>query len=79
MKLSSRTAPTEPDNLLIRLHNQVGAAVDITGGSYGKASRWDCHGCAGYSDVPILDSLWRTRRDANDHPATCRAAYHRLP
>ncbi|MFD7911417.1 hypothetical protein ACFV30_11880 [Streptomyces sp. NPDC059752] len=79
MKLSPSTAPTEPDNLLIRLHNQVGAALDITGNGYDKASRWDCHGCADHSDAPRVDYLSRIRRDANDHAATCRAAYHRLP
>ncbi|MFP1629938.1 hypothetical protein ACLB9X_33460 [Streptomyces sp. 5K101] len=78
MKLSRNTAPVEPGNLLIRLHNQVGAAVDITGRPYDQASRWDCHGCGDHSDRPELDILAFTRRDANAHAAACRAAYHRL-
>ncbi|MGW0559497.1 hypothetical protein ACWDZ4_02410 [Streptomyces sp. NPDC003016] len=78
MKLSPNTAPVEPTDLLIRLHNQVGAAVDITGRTYGRASHWKCHGCAERSDYPGGDILAFTRRDANEHAASCRAAYHRI-
>lgn len=76
MKLSPNTAPVEPDNLLIRLHNQVGAAVDVIGSSSGESSRWVCHGCAQRSE--LADYLWSTRRKANDHAGWCRAAYHRI-
>ncbi|MFP1627442.1 hypothetical protein ACLB9X_20255 [Streptomyces sp. 5K101] len=78
MKLSPNTAPVEPGDLLIRLHNQFGAAVDVTGSQHGQASRWDCHGCGEQSEFPVLDSLFMTRAKANKHAATCRAAYHRL-
>ncbi|WP_180686086.1 hypothetical protein [Streptomyces gossypiisoli] len=77
MKLSPNTSPAEPDNLLIRLHNLVSAAVDVTGRAAGKASRWYCHGCGERSD-PWIDVLFRTRDGANAHAAQCRAAYHRL-
>ncbi|MFF8263267.1 hypothetical protein [Streptomyces virginiae] len=73
MKLSPRTAPAEPDGLLIRMHNQVGAAVDVTGAV--NRARWSCHGC-GESHVDYHLSI--TRDDANGHAAACRAAYHRL-
>lgn len=74
MKLSPNTAPPEPDNLLIRMHNQVGAALDVTGTD--DRARWSCHGCGDVrSDYP----LYMTREDANGHAATCRAAYHRIP
>ncbi|MEU6294051.1 hypothetical protein [Streptomyces erythrochromogenes] len=73
MKLSPNTVPIEPDNLLIRMHNQVGAAVDVTGTE--DRARWACHGCGETrSDYP----LYLTREDANGHATTCRAAYHRL-
>ncbi|GHI88312.1 hypothetical protein [Streptomyces xanthophaeus] len=73
MKLSPRTAPTEPDNLLIRFHNQVGAAIDVTG-TISRAT-WSCHGCGEtHSDY----SLRVTREDVSEHAALCRAAYHRL-
>ncbi|WP_028814729.1 hypothetical protein [Streptomyces flavidovirens] len=78
MKLSPNTAPVEPDDLLIRLHNMVGAAVDITGKTYGDGSRWDCHGCGDHSERPVLDILAFTREQANAHAGSCRAAYHRL-
>ncbi|MFD5620688.1 hypothetical protein [Streptomyces yangpuensis] len=74
MKLSPQTAPVEPDNLLIRFHNQVGAALDITGTR--TSSRWYCHGC-GYRST-LLEGVLITRQAANSHAATCRAAYHRL-
>ncbi|MEV7506789.1 hypothetical protein AB0O57_02390 [Streptomyces sp. NPDC091201] len=73
MKLSPRTAPVEPDNLLIRFHNQIGAAVDVT--SAGARVSWSCHGCGG---VDSYTSLNLTREYANGHAASCRAAYHRL-
>ncbi|MEU5065520.1 hypothetical protein AB0G95_15970 [Streptomyces virginiae] len=74
MKLSPNTAPAESDNLLIRFHNQVGAAVDIASAE-GRV-RWSCHGC---SDVHSYSSLYFAREDANGHATTCRAAYHRIP
>ncbi|WP_411069390.1 hypothetical protein [Streptomyces sp. cmx-4-25] len=78
MKLSPHTNPPEPDNLLIRLHNQTGAAVDVTGSRAYRGSRWHCHGCGERSDMPVLDSLTFTRRKANDHAGACRASYYRL-
>ncbi|MFI1949399.1 hypothetical protein ACH46F_36805 [Streptomyces virginiae] len=73
MKLSPNTTPVEPTDLLLRMHNQVGAAVDVTG-SLSRA-RWSCHGCgdAGYEYAVHL-----TREDDNGHATACRAAYHRL-
>ncbi|MFJ3962041.1 hypothetical protein [Streptomyces sp. NPDC090036] len=73
MKLSPHTAPAEPDNLLIRMHNQVGAAVDVTGTR--DSSRWICHGCGERANM--YDGLTFTRRGAQDHSTYCRAAYHR--
>ncbi|MCY0920004.1 MULTISPECIES: hypothetical protein [unclassified Streptomyces] len=73
MKLSPNTTPAEPDNLLIRMHNQIGAAIDVTGTEGG--ARWSCHGCG---DVHSEYALYMTREDANAHAAMCRAAYHRL-
>ncbi|MFF7727676.1 hypothetical protein [Streptomyces sp. NPDC008001] len=79
MKLSPHTMPVEPADLLIRLHNLVGAAVDVTGGrGYGEPTRWICHGCGVVSDMPKEDLLLFTRRKANGHASECRAAYHRL-
>ncbi|GGR40854.1 hypothetical protein [Streptomyces netropsis] len=78
MKLSPNTSPLEPADLLIRMHNLVGAAVDVTGRSYGKNSRWTCHGCGATSDYPVSDFLPFTSGRANAHAAQCRAAYHRL-
>ncbi|MEU9699424.1 hypothetical protein [Streptomyces sp. NPDC047981] len=75
MKLSPNTAPVEPVNLLIRFHNQVGAAVDVTGTTAYMGSRWRCHGCG---DDDGLHGIISTRRNANDHAGFCRAAYHRL-
>ncbi|TSB10096.1 hypothetical protein [Streptomyces benahoarensis] len=75
------TAPhtPEPTGLLIRLYNQVGAAVDITGtNSYDKVSRWHCNGCGDTSDCPEQDYLSLTRRTANKHATACRAAYYHL-
>lgn len=75
MKLSPNTAPAEPANLLIRFHNLVGAAVDVTGAR--DSSYWVCHGCGyGYSSIDHHVDTTRTR--ANGHAAECRAAYHRL-
>ncbi|MET9598103.1 hypothetical protein [Streptomyces sp. NPDC006459] len=75
MKLSPNTAPVEPGDLLIRMHNQVGAAVDVTGTR--DSSSWSCHGCGdGYSSIDYHVDTTRTR--ANHHAAGCRAAYHRL-
>ncbi|MFE1547378.1 hypothetical protein [Streptomyces sp. NPDC058718] len=74
MKLSPNTAPPEPANLLIRLHNQVGAAVDVTGNEHGT-SHWCCHGCGDHSGQHGLSF---TRDEANAHAAACRASYHRL-
>ncbi|MFH8620563.1 hypothetical protein ACH4A8_01445 [Streptomyces vietnamensis] len=76
MKLSPNTNPPEPDNLLIRFHNQTGAAVDVTGTRGYHGSHWRCHGCGDHTEMP--DSLLFTRRAANEHAATCRASYHRL-
>ncbi|MEU6893945.1 hypothetical protein ABZ934_19495 [Streptomyces sp. NPDC046557] len=76
MKLSPNTTPAEPDNLLIRMHNQVAAAVDVIGTLAYHGSGWRCHGCGDRSEM--LDNLLFTRRTANEHADTCRAAYHRL-
>ncbi|XUM04896.1 hypothetical protein ACQ86F_17885 [Streptomyces venezuelae ATCC 10712] len=76
MKLSPITNPPEPANLLIRLHNQTGAAVDVTGTEASYGSHWHCHGCGYHSDTP--DHLGFTRRKANAHATDCRASYHRL-
>lgn len=74
MKFTVNSAPPEPADLLIRMHNQVAAAVDVTGTrSY---SRWYCHGCGSEND--FKQSLLSSRREANSHAAQCRAAYHRL-
>ncbi|MBF6045960.1 hypothetical protein GO001_12090 [Streptomyces sp. NRRL B-1677] len=43
MKLSPHTTPAEPADLLIRLHNLVGAAVDVTGRQYNKSCRAAYH------------------------------------
>ncbi|MET9320844.1 hypothetical protein ABZX75_11760 [Streptomyces sp. NPDC003038] len=71
MKLPPETTPVEPTGLLIRFHNQLGAAVDITG-THSRA-RWSCHGCG---DTHSEYSLRLTRASANEHANTCRAAYH---
>ncbi|MFD6227841.1 hypothetical protein ACFWFZ_13310 [Streptomyces sp. NPDC060232] len=76
MKLSPNTAPGEPDDLLIRMHNQVGAAVDVIGTRAYQGSGWRCHGCGDHSDM--LDGFLFTRRKANDHATACRASLHRL-
>ncbi|MGW2588102.1 hypothetical protein ACWCYZ_43815 [Streptomyces virginiae] len=73
MKLSPNTAPVEPAALLIRMHNQVGAAVDVTG-SLSRA-RWFCHGCG---DIGYEYAVHLTRGYANGHATACRAAYHRF-
>ncbi|WP_406530770.1 hypothetical protein [Streptomyces sp. I8-5] len=78
MKLSPHSSPAEPVDLLIRMHNLVGAAVDVTGHNYGNASRWYCHGCGESSEFPGADIVCLTRRKANDHAGRCRAAYHHL-
>ncbi|MEV4927896.1 hypothetical protein [Streptomyces roseoverticillatus] len=78
MKLFLNTAPTESADLLIRMHNLVGAAVDITGNTLAYGSRWTCHGCGATSEEPKADYLFNTRSRANVHAAACRAAYHRL-
>ncbi|MGW6248377.1 hypothetical protein [Streptomyces roseolus] len=77
MKLSPNTNPPEPDDLLIRFHNQTGAAVDITGRNESSMyCRWYCHGCGQCSHDG--DYVKYTRRQANDHAAACRASHHRL-
>ncbi|MEU5191136.1 hypothetical protein AB0G83_28930 [Streptomyces klenkii] len=76
MKLSPRTTPMEPLDLLIRLHNLVGAAVDVTGSPCNESSRWACHGC-GASSI-LKNYLVFTRSRANSHANECRAAYHHL-
>ncbi|MFE5674039.1 hypothetical protein ACFQ7B_01185 [Streptomyces erythrochromogenes] len=73
MKLSPNTTPVGPDNLLIRFHNQVGAAVDVKGTV--NRARWSCHGCG---ETHVDYHLTITRDDANGHATTCRASYHRL-
>ena len=78
MKLSLKTNPVEPGDLLIRMHNQVGAAVDVTGEKYGQSCRWLCHGCGERSEMPESDYLFFIRRSANTHAGDCRAAYHRI-
>ncbi|MGA5064496.1 hypothetical protein ACPB9E_12070 [Streptomyces exfoliatus] len=78
MKLSPNANPPEPANLLIRLHNETGAAVDVTGTTAYLNSSWYCHGCGDRSDMPELDSLNFTRRNANEHATACRASHHRL-
>ncbi|MEU6295954.1 hypothetical protein [Streptomyces erythrochromogenes] len=75
MKLSPNTTPVEPDNLLIRFHNQVGTAVDVASAGARVSWSWSCHGCG---DDDYFTSLNLTRKDANGHATTCRAAYHRL-
>ncbi|MCI4081584.1 hypothetical protein MRQ86_14775 [Streptomyces sp. MMS21 TC-5] len=78
MKLSPNSAPAEPDDLLIRMHNQVGAAVDVTGTRH--SSYWSCHGCGyGYGYSSIDHHVDTTRTRANHHAAECRAAFHRIP
>ncbi|SCK47222.1 hypothetical protein [Streptomyces sp. WMMB 322] len=76
MKLSPNHNPTEPSDLLIRMHNQVGAAVDVTGGTVGEASRWNCHGCGDRSS--FTDHLGTIRLRAGQHAEFCRAAYQRI-
>ncbi|MGK5543785.1 hypothetical protein ACSNOH_03455 [Streptomyces sp. URMC 127] len=78
MKLSPHTTPVEPVDLLIRLHNLVGAAVDVTGSQYDKSTCWVCHGCGSASKAPERDYLTFTRNKANGHANECRAAYHNL-
>ncbi|MFJ3500080.1 hypothetical protein [Streptomyces sp. NPDC090135] len=75
MKLSPHTNPPEPDDLLIRFHNQTGAAIDITGREHGHSSRWHCHGCGDRSGEHALSFA---RSDANEHATTCQASHHRL-
>ncbi|MFE1268504.1 hypothetical protein [Streptomyces sp. NPDC058758] len=76
MKLSPNTNPPEPYSLLIRFHNQTGAAVDVTGNKQrGHSSRWHCHGCGDHSGEHGLPFA---RDEANDHATACRASYHRL-
>ncbi|MFB6517817.1 hypothetical protein [Streptomyces sp. NPDC056401] len=72
MKLSPHTNPPEPDSLLIRFHNQTGAAVDITGTR--SSSSWYCHGCGQRSTM--TEGVVIKRRAANEHAASCRAARH---
>ncbi|MFD7237625.1 hypothetical protein ACFWAT_20245 [Streptomyces syringium] len=74
MKLSPNTAPVEPTALLIRMHNQVGAAIDVAGTK--DSCRWRCHGCGYRTDM--CHRVTDGRRSANDHAGACRAAYHRL-
>ena len=78
MKLSPNTSPPTPADLLIRMHNQVGAAVDVTGTPYGRGSRWLCHGCGEHSLFPQVADLDDTRRSANAHAGDCRASHHHL-
>ncbi|MFJ7259895.1 hypothetical protein ACIQV2_06970 [Streptomyces globosus] len=78
MKLSPHTNPPEPTNLLIRFHNQTGAAVDVTGTLSYRGSRWHCHGCGDHSEMPVLDSLTFTRRKANAHATTCHGSFYRF-
>ncbi|MGW2677159.1 hypothetical protein [Streptomyces sp. NPDC001436] len=74
MKLFPNTAtPVEPYNLLIRFHNQIGAAVDVTGSR--DSSRWTCHGCGYGGGLQHVDSA---RQAANRHAGECRAARHYL-
>ncbi|MGW9439233.1 hypothetical protein [Streptomyces sp. NPDC055607] len=75
MKLSPHANPPEPDNLLIRFHNQTGAAVDVAGNRYGHSLRWRCHGCGDHSGE---HGLAFARDEANEHANACRASYHRL-
>ncbi|WP_058046263.1 hypothetical protein [Streptomyces roseifaciens] len=77
MKLSPYTAPAESGDLLIRMRNLVGSAVDVTGKTYGENSRWICRGY-GAPDSPADNYLVFTRHRANAHAAECRAAYHHL-
>ncbi len=72
----TQSAPDEPADLLIRMHNLIGAAVDVTGHAYGERSRWACHGCGTHSHFP--DHVDVTRIRANAHADKCRAAYHHL-
>ncbi|MFJ4781686.1 hypothetical protein [Streptomyces sp. NPDC088762] len=74
MKLSPYTSPVEPDSLLIRFHNQTGAAVDLAGTR--TSSSWYCHGC-GYRST-MTEGVLLTRRAANDHANHCRASHQYL-
>ncbi|MEV5379772.1 hypothetical protein AB0L26_27970 [Streptomyces nondiastaticus] len=78
MSFFSQAAPNEPGDLLIRLHNLVGAAVDVTGRQHSTSSRWVCHGCGSASKGAERDYLTFTRNEANGHANECRAAYHHL-
>ncbi|MFG3038565.1 hypothetical protein ACGFYZ_16880 [Streptomyces sp. NPDC048330] len=75
MKLSPNANPPEPTDLLIRLHNQTGAVVDVTGSEHGHSARWSCHGCG---DLSGEHSLAFARDEANAHATLCRASHHRL-
>ncbi|MER5727565.1 hypothetical protein ABT084_04275 [Streptomyces sp. NPDC002138] len=74
MKLSPYASPAEPQGLLIRFHNQMGAAVDITGTR--SRSSWYCHGCAYRSTM--IEGVTITRQAANDHATHCRASHQYL-
>ncbi|MEU1814965.1 hypothetical protein ABZ543_07185 [Streptomyces roseifaciens] len=76
MKVFCQSAPLEPGDLLIRMHNLVGAAVDISGPSPDSGARWTCHGCGESSREAV--TFWYTRGEASAHAAQCRAVYHRL-
>ncbi|MGA5063162.1 hypothetical protein ACPB9E_05175 [Streptomyces exfoliatus] len=75
MKLSPNATPPEPADMLIRFHNQTGAAVDVTGRDGSYCCRWYCHGCGEQSGG---DYVMYTRSGANEHAGACRASYHRL-
>ncbi|MEV8589168.1 hypothetical protein AB0424_19775 [Streptomyces sp. NPDC051180] len=75
MKLSPNSNPPEPTDLLIRLHNQTGAAVDVTGSERGHSACWSCHGCG---DLSSEHGLAFARDEANAHATACRASHHRL-
>lgn len=73
MTLSGCAVPDQPTDLLIRMFNLVGAAVDITGRK--DRSTWTCHGCGdSHGSHFYLDEI---RNRANAHAGECRAAYHR--
>ncbi|TBO58886.1 hypothetical protein EYS09_14995 [Streptomyces kasugaensis] len=66
--------PARPRDLQIRFITVGGSYVDVTGPSrHSDRSCWHWHGCGDSSDSPEQDWLFRTRRDANDHAAACRA------
>ncbi|MFE4310612.1 hypothetical protein ACFRR6_31700 [Streptomyces sp. NPDC056891] len=78
MKPTAQASPAGPTSLLIRFHNQVGAAVDVTGKVHELTSRWVCHGCADGSLSSVGAAVHHVRDIANEHANRCRGSYHHL-